>query len=62
MAHLHCQMTQHSYFPFTIKLFCRSTNMETISVCSSLPPSQRNNSAVRQTEIGLDGVQRDPTA
>lgn len=21
MAHLHCQMTQHSYFPFTIKLF-----------------------------------------
>lgn len=59
MAHLHCQITQHSYFPFTIKLFFKSANLETISVCvcSSSPPSQCNNTA----EMELDGIQHDWT-
>lgn len=47
MAHLHCQMTQHSYFPFTIKLFCRHINLERISVCSFSPLSRRNNTALK---------------
>lgn len=32
IAHLHCQMTTHSIFPLTIKLFCKHTKLEKIVI------------------------------
>lgn len=40
MAHLHHQITQHSLFPYAIRLVCRSTSMETIS---SAEPKETEN-------------------
>lgn len=56
MAHLHCQKTQHSYFPLTIKLFFKHTNLETSSLSTSSPLRQCNDAAVKQTEQYIHGV------